>query len=70
MSAGHSYTVPARLKNAVWCSAPELLFLWHGVAAPVWPGDRVRFCEPADGALIFVDIGDDSSTVEARDGDA
>ena len=61
---------PVLLKNAVWGSEPELLALWHGELVPVWPGDRVRFYEPADGALIFVDIDDAALKARARDGDA
>jgi hypothetical protein len=60
---------PVHLKKAVWGSEPELLALWHGARVPVWPGDRVRFYEPADGALIFVAIDDGDSTAEAQDGD-
>lgn len=61
---------PARLRKGVWGSEPELLALWHGEKVPVWPGDRVRFYEPADGTLIFVAIDDGDSTVETVDGDA
>ena len=68
VQAGRSESAP--LKNAVWGSEPELLTLWHGEAVPVWPGDRVRFYEPADGTLIFVDIADDGATAEPGDGDA
>jgi len=69
MSALANRGDPAPLKNAVWGSEPELLTLWHGEAVPVWPGDRVRFYEPADGTLIFVDIDDDGETAEQGDGD-
>lgn len=70
MSAQLSCGEPARLKKAVWGSEPELLALWHGEWVPVWPGDRVRFYEPADGALIFVDIDDDTAAGEVVDGNA
>ena len=70
MSAQLIHGDRARLKNAVWGSEPELLALWHGERVSVWPGDRVRFYEPADGALIFVDIDDNALMAEARDGDA
>lgn len=70
MSAQLIHGDAARLKYAVWGSEPELLALWHGERVSVWPGDRVRFYKPADGALIFVGIDGDALTVEARDGDA
>ena len=68
MNALASRGDPASLQNAVWGSEPELLTLWHGEAVPVWPGDRVRFYEPVDGTLIFVDIDADAETAEQADG--
>ena len=68
MNALASRGDPAPLQNAVWGSEPELLTLWHGEAVPVRPGDGVRFYEPSDGTLIFVDIDTDAETAEQADG--
>jgi len=61
---------PAALHRAIWSADAELLTLWHGERVPVRPGDRVRFYEPADGMLIFVDIDEFGTAGGGRHGDA